>query len=494
MPARNFEALDKVQLRWFYGVSLTFLLLSIFFLTKEMYWVAAFPLILGIIYLAVFSIDTLLFIIAACTPLAIVLNDKGAGPALSFPTEPLMFGVTMLFIFKFIFEGGFDKKILYHPVSLAIFAYLGWMFITSLTSTMPVVSLKHLLSQMWFIIPFYFLGTQLFRDRKNIRRFVWCYVATLMVVITYTIVHHAQNGWTQKAAHWVMTPFYNDHTAYAAVIALFIPIVLAFSRNREASLRERIVALLVLAIFVVAIILSYTRAAWLSLVIALLVYIIYKFRIRFYMVATVGGSLLALFLIFQTDILMKLEKNRQDSATDFNKHLQSISNISTDASNLERINRWNCALRMFRLKPFMGWGPGTYQFNYAPFQKSNEMTIISTNAGDMGNAHSEFIGPLAEQGVPGMLTVILIIVVLIYRSTILYSTSTDEKVKTLTLGILLGLVTYFVHGTLNNFLDTDKLAVPYWAFIAMLVALDVYHNGSEEQEGSLKIKSNGLLH
>ncbi len=486
--------IDKIELRWFYAITLTFISASIFFLAKEMYWVAAIPIVLGIGYLAVFSIDTLLFIIAFCTPLAIVLNDKSAGPALSIPTEPLMFGITLLFIFKFIFEGKFDKRILWHPVSLAIFFHLSWMFITCITSSLPLVSFKHLLSQLWFIIPFYFLGTQLFKEKKNIRKFVWLYAATLTVVIIYTIVNHAQNGWTQKAAHWVMTPFYNDHTAYAAVIALFIPIIFVFTRNRESSFPERVFAILILGLFLTALILSYTRAAWLSLVIAITIYFIYKFKIRFYTVAAVSSTVLILFLSFQTEIMMKLEKNRQDSATDFNKHLQSISNISTDASNLERINRWNCAMRMFDQRPFLGWGPGTYQFNYAPFQKSNEMTIISTNAGDMGNAHSEFIGPLAEEGVLGMVAMILIVIAVIYRATMFYSASNDSQNKILLLGILLGLVTYFVHGTLNNFLDTDKLAVPVWAFIAMIVSLDVYHSDPDAAENGALKGNKKLLH
>jgi hypothetical protein len=28
---------------------------------------------------------------------------------------------------------------------------------------------------------------------------------------------------------------------------------------------------------------------------------------------------------------------------------------------------------------------------------------------------------------------------------------------------------------MNNFLDTEKLSVPFWGFIAIIVALDVYH-------------------
>jgi len=184
-----------------------------------------------------------------------------------------------------------------------------------------------------------------------------------------------------------------------------------------------------------------------------------------------------------------MEKNRQRSSTDLNAHLQSISNITTDASNLERINRWNSAMRMFEEKPFFGWGPGTYQFKYAPFQHSNEMTVISTNAGDRGNSHSEYIGPLAESGVLGAVTFIIIVIVVTYRGTKLYLRSTDKEIKLLTLGILIGLITYFVHGAMNNFLDTDKASVPFWGFIGILTALDVYHS---KKTGENNLNGNGI--
>ena len=52
----------------------------------------------------------------------------------------------------------------------------------------------------------------------------------------------------------------------------------------------------------------------------------------------------------------------------------------------------------------------------------------------------------------------------------------NPEVKLLSLIYFLGLVTYFVHGAMNNFLDTDKASVPFWAFAASIVALDIYHN------------------
>ena len=39
----------------------------------------------------------------------------------------------------------------------------------------------------------------------------------------------------------------------------------------------------------------------------------------------------------------------------------------------------------------------------------------------------------------------------------------------------------FIHGVLNNYLDTDKASVPFWGFIAILVALDLYHRKPSAQ-------------
>ena len=175
-------------------------------------------------------------------------------------------------------------------------------------------------------------------------------------------------------------------------------------------------------------------------------------------------------------LMMNLERNNQDSSDKLSEHVESISNVSSDASNLERINRWSSAWRMFQERPVFGWGPGTYMFQYAPFQMSNEQTIISTNGGGLGNAHSEYIGPLAESGLLGMLTFIALIVTVFYKGSILYHKLPNGELKTAVLFCLLSLFTYVAHGFLNNYLDTDKASVPFWGFIALIVAIDVYHS------------------
>ena len=174
------------------------------------------------------------------------------------------------------------------------------------------------------------------------------------------------------------------------------------------------------------------------------------------------------------------KNNAEHTTEDFNERIESISNVSSDASNLERFNRWNSAIRMFQERPIQGWGPGTYAFCYAPFQDSKDLTIISTNFGDGGNAHSEYLGPLTEQGLFGMLLMILLVIVFFYKASMLYIHASNPALKRLVMMILLGMVTYFTHGILNNYLDTDKASVPVWGMMAMVVAIDLFYDKEEK--------------
>jgi O-antigen ligase len=129
---------------------------------------------------------------------------------------------------------------------------------------------------------------------------------------------------------------------------------------------------------------------------------------------------------------------------------------------------------MFKERPFLGFGPGTYAFEYARFQEPENMTIISTNFGDGGNAHSEYLGPMAEMGVLGLVTFLLVVAAIFYKGITLYIQWPKEnrEMKVLLLSMNLALVTYFVHGVLNNYLDTDKAAIPIWGICACFIALD----------------------
>jgi len=473
---------ERAKLFWVYGASAAFIAVNAYLFLRNEYWGLAVPFVLLLLILYIFSLDNILLLTTFVTPFAVNLKDAEFGIGISLPSEPLMFGVLLLFVLKLLHERFYDHQIMKHPVTIAIIINLIWIFITCFTSQIPIVSIKFMVARLWFVIPFYFAGILLFTDFKNIRKFQWLYVLPLLVIIFYTLYNHSTFGFDKPHSNMVMKPFYNDHTAYGAIIAMFLPVFTGFVFSREFKRPYRIISFVVLAILVAGIIFSYSRAAWISVAASLVVFLIVKLRIKFYWIflALVVG--VGLFFMFRYQFLDKLEKNKQDSSTDFIEHVQSISNISSDASNLERINRWAAAIRLFKEKPVFGWGPGTYQFVYAPYQRAKEKTIISTNYGDMGNAHSEYIGPMSESGILGMITFIGILVTVMMTGLRVYKKSKNKEIKLFSLVVMLGLVTYYVHGVMNNFLDTDKASVPFWGFTAILVALDLYHSKEKPVE------------
>ncbi|KWW25559.1 MAG: Lipid A core--O-antigen ligase-like protein [bacterium F082] len=446
---------------------------------KNTYLFFALPVVLGVLLLYIFSLDKVLLLTAFTVPLSINLKALEAGLAISLPAEPLLIGIMVLFFAKMLYDGKYDKRISHHPIAIVIYCMFAWMLVTTITSEMPVVSLKFILSRLWFVIPAFFLCAILFKKPKNIHWFIWLYIAALCIVCVYTIIHHAQFGFDGDSAHWVMTPFYNDHTAYGAALAIYLILALTYVFLPGIKTSRRLIIIGVVALLSVALVFSNCRAAWLSVIAALAVLICVLLKIKFRWIATVVVVLVGLFLAFQNQIIDTLEKNNQDASGDLVENIQSITNISTDASNLERINRWQSAFRLFNERPVFGWGPGTYQFVYAPYQMSKEKTIISTNAGDGGNAHSEYFGPLAEQGIVGSILVLILVIVTVYHGMKTYKRCKNRQAKTLVLGATLAFISYFVHGLLNNFMDTDKLAVPVWSLAALIAAIDVYYADKE---------------
>lgn len=449
---------------------------------KDIWLFFALPLVLGVLLLYIYALDKVLLLVSFITPLSLNIENMDAGLAISLPAEPMLFGLLVVFLSKLLYDGHYDHKAAKHPISLVIYLMLFWMLITTLTSELPLVSAKALIARLWFVVPSYFLAILVFREKENIHWFIWLYNIALIIVIGYTIYRHWTFGFSDKSAHWVMSPLYNDHTAYGAALALFLILTIGYIFYPGLSKTRRFWVVSMAVLLAVATLLSLSRAAWISLVAAAGVFVAVWLRIKFRYILAGFAILLAFFVSFQHQIIDVLEKNKQDSSADFVEHVQSIYNISSDASNLERINRWQAALRLFDERPVFGWGPGTYQFVYGPFQRSKEKTIISTNAGDGGNAHSEYIGPLSEMGLPGMLIVFLLVGVMIYHGLKTYKSAKNKQARILSLSATLALISYFTHGLLNNFLDTDKLSVPVWGCMAIIVAVKLYHSGGEQEQ------------
>jgi putative inorganic carbon (hco3(-)) transporter len=473
------------------GISLIFLASSLLALRSggALLWVIPPVLLAG--FLAIVAIDKFLLLLVFLVPFSVqlifILPETPVD--ISLPAELMLAAILVLMIFKVSITGEMNRKILRHPVSIISFCMLGWCFVTSLTGTLPLISLKSFITRLWFFAGFYLLAAEVFKKHEKIRYYFLAYITGMLPVIFYYVVRMWQAGiFNQKAAYQAIRPFFNDHTSFGAALAFCIPVIVFLLFSRETSKFIRSCLFLLLLIFSTAFIFSYSRAAWLSLCIASLSVLLLLMRISrksLILLFSVGAVIL---LISWPRMISIVNKNRQDSSDNLKSHLQSIANIRSDASNMERINRWKTALRMFRERPLMGWGPATYQFNYAPYQMAGDKTIISTNYGEGGNAHSEYLGSLTDSGVPGLLFYLLLLCVSLWKGIMIWKTHGDKQIRLMALMLVAGLITYIVHGALNNFLDTDKISALFWGMIAAIVAIDTGVAETREQTAEAREK------
>lgn len=457
---------------WILGTLVGLLMSAAFFL--DLPYLLLIPVVLGVVYFAFYHTSSLFLSLAFFTPLSINIEEYTNQFGLFIPTEPILFGLMILLLFTQLQNSILPKGITKHPITLLLFAYIAWLLICSIASTHPLISFKSVISRLWYIIPCFLFGPIFFKDIRTIHRFFWLFCIGMCLVICYTVFNHALYGFGEKESHWVMSPFYKDHTIYGAAIALILPLPITLYLLKKQSALNKFILTAMTLIILVGLYFSYTRAAWLSVLGAMLILVLVILRIKFKYVAVLF-LVSSYFLINNYDsIQMELARNKTEHTTEaFDERLQSAANVTTDASNLERINRWSCAMAMFKDRPVFGFGPGTYAFEYARFQEPENLTIISTNFGDLGNAHSEYLSALSESGLLGFLIFTAFVSMIFYfQITFIYKAKgIDNASFVMGCGILFSLSTYFIHAFLNNFLDTDKLAIPIFAMLAITFVL-----------------------
>lgn len=411
-----------------------------------------------------------LFLIAVI-PLSINTGIVG-GAQLNFPSEGLLLLILpVLFVFNREYKTTV-LRLVKHPLTILLVADLMLQFFTSITGTHIDVSLKRVLMRFIFIAGFYVITSQLFNKRELIKPWV-LYSVGLLPVIYFTFRNHIHHSFNPRVVFSICQPYFNDHTIYGACLAFIIPIlIILVVKNKvfKFSYRSRWALFILAFLVIISEILALSRAAILSLIVAYLFSVLLRYKVAFKSILIgLGLSLVVVFSLWNS-IYDSIEQNEAVSNDgEIVNHFSSVTNLKSDASNLERINRWICAVRMFEERPLLGYGPGTYQFEYNQFQTLSNKTYISTNMGDRGNAHSEYLTYLSETGIFGVIIFILTVFSSIYYGMQNHYRLIDPVLKQINLGILLGLITFYFHGVFNSFLDQSKMAFLYFSALSTIV-------------------------
>lgn len=343
-------------------------------------------------------------------------------------------------------------------------------------SSMKVVSLKFTLISISYLLVFFLWMKVLLKVQPQLfPRLVLLFSLSQLIVVAWSVYQFVGYDFNRVTVKGIFRPFYKDHTIMGATSALLVMYWLLRIGKGRHLIKKSLFTLLGL-IFLGSVLLSFSRAAFLSLVFALLVWIALQLHLRIKHLALMAITALVLAGIYRQPILEAMSSNKNlshDASASYFERLESSGNISTDLSNLERLNRWYAGIKMAREKPLAGFGPGTYQFQYIPFQSPrlmNRLTVknywqIPENSG--GTAHSEYILALSEMGILGFISLLALFGRWMWIA--FEKRGSDMRHASIRVAFVV-LSTYLFHGAFNNFLNTDKFAFLFWGFAAWMAA------------------------
>jgi len=361
------------------------------------------------------------------------------------------------------------------PILRWVILYLAWMGITTAFSTDVLVSMKFWLSQTAYFGAFGVGGYLWIKESERGKKYetlTYLLLLSAIGVMSLCIIEHIQLGATRTTVNKSIHPFMREHTVYGAYAAWFFVLGIVLFVMQPNILRGVAAVVAGTALF-----LSYSRGAWLTAIATLGIWAVIEVlrhlsaMMRFLLVATGGLALLVggLILISYNPDILQLQARQQIGEA--GGHLISSFDVKKNPSNMERINRWFSALQMIEERPIFGFGTNTFTQEYSAYQRSLTRTSISVEMGEVGGAHSEYLTAASELGLPGLLLLLGI-----YGSTLYFGLrglwrTHDASLRWRYAILTLPLLSYYLHGFINNFMDHGHIAALVYLHWGMLAAL-----------------------
>ena len=425
-------------------------------------------------YLALVDFRKIFFLLFFFIPLTVEVWLPN-GTVTDMPTE-MMTVLLMGIYFVYTLRNGRNLRsdFLKHPITLALLAHLGWLFITAITSQNLMISFKFSLAKIWYVTTFFFLAGSILKEEKDLKNLTWVVLVPLVGTILYVLRKHAAIGFSFAEVHTIVQPFYRNKVAYACMLTIFLPFAW-FTRQMYRSWSwQWMVLAATTALLLVGIQFSYTRAAYVMLVLAIGAFFVIKWRLMKPTLA-VAAVLAVLYVVGMVRHNNYLDHKPVYEKTITHEDFGDLLNSTTkgqDVSTMERVYRWVAGGHMLGQRPVFGFGPGTFTAFYKTYTLHGFRTYVSMNTEGSG-IHCYYLMTAVEQGYFGALLFVVLVFTVLLKGESIYHQTTDPNRKRLVMMVMM--TTVIIDGLLlmNDLVETDKIGSFFFLCMAVLVNVDL---------------------
>lgn len=316
----------------------------------------------------------------------------------------------------------------------------------------------------------YFLCVKLIKDKKWLRRVINAFIVasafTLIVGLIQMFAGSSERGWLDQTEFSQIkvriTSTFENPNNYAAYLLLFIPFMIS-----NVLKKRTISGAVALVLSFLCIVQTWSRGAWLGLIISLVVYfLIYSSETLPYLAAggiagTVGISMLA---------------------PNISKRFLSIGNFS-ESSILYRISAWKGVcniLDSYNWIAGIGYGEASFSAVYVKFALSGATAVK--------HAHSLYLQIILENGIPGILLFGLIIFFFFQNCFEYLGYAREKEGKLITVSGISAVVGFLIMGVTDYVWYNMRVQLAFWLVLAVVTA-NIRINFAEEDErvGALSV-------
>ncbi len=477
----NISSNGYLSLNWAWtGLLLSTILLSLAF---EWYILSAIPAILLFLIVFIKDYSKLYYLFFLVVPFSVeVILPNGLGTDL--PSEPIMWLLTGLGLILMIGKPWSADQLrkINTPITWLLLLHIGWMIFAMMIGTDIVRSAKFLAAKVWYVIPFYFLSLHFFKHRVDILKAVKYTSIMLSIAMLYVIINHAMSDFSFKTSNDVVQPIFRNHVNYASMVVLFLPYIVLF---RAFSKSNKWLFNFLILFFIVCIYFSFTRAAILSIFIAIgAFYIVKKLWVERVLIMAVIVTVVGL-------IYLNVNNNYLTLAPDFEKTIthNKFDNLieatykMEDISTMERLYRWVAGFEMVRDRPLTGFGPNNFYLNYSKYTISSFQTYVSDNP-DHSGIHNYYLMTAVDQGIPGLLIFLMMCFVTLIIGQRTYHRLIIPQDKYIVMAALCSFIIILSINLINDMIEVDKVGPFFFmamAIISYYYSITKYSMNSDEE-------------
>jgi putative inorganic carbon (HCO3(-)) transporter len=316
-----------------------------------------------------------------------------------------------------------------------------------------------------FLIIFFFLVANNFKDSKKIEKTIDYIIYISLPIALYGIAQHFGidfiSAWMTDVSTRVTSTFGNA-MYLAAFLIIVMPLTLAWIFYRKKN-STRLFLVIIFIVQLTALLFTQTRSAWLGLIGAILFFFILlglKARKRVIWI----GIILLICLVSGLIGSIFISNNPIHSVE--NKYIKRFVSSFTirDASSLSRLTVWKMSLRIIFDRPLLGYGSGTFMY---VFNSNYPSSLVKYDTQDYDYAHNQLLDWAVSYGLVSLLTFIFLLVYFFYTGIKIVFRNKNSLHSWLIIGTLSSVLGYQIMNIFGIFEITSMI---YFFFFIGLIA------------------------